>query len=103
MVRTVDAAAESFASILALNRLGIAIAAMIRTTGMAAMLMYPIIRPASAIPSPRRRPRLSRMVFRERCPRTMAGIPVSNPKGNIARMPRMRLPTALPSVSCGPA
>jgi hypothetical protein len=102
MVLTVDAAAESLASILALNRLGIAMAAMIRTTGMAAMLMYPIISPANAMPSPRSRPRLSRMLLRDRCPRIMAGIPVSNPKGNIARMPRMRLPTALPSVSCCP-
>src|SRR5262245_59131080 len=43
---------------------------------------------------------LFRMLEWERCPRITAGIPARIPSGKIAKMPRIRLPTAFPSV-CG--
>src|SRR5215470_11528424 len=75
--------------------------AMARMIGMKiTVLMYPMIRPARAIPPPIRRPPLLRILDWATCPRMMAGIPARRLKQVSERMPRMRLTTALPSV-CG--
>jgi hypothetical protein len=98
IVRTVLAAADSFAAIFDRNRFGIAIAAMIRIRGMAATLMYPMMRPAVAIPSPLSRPILRRIFAFDICPRMMAGIPARIEKHKRERIPKIRLAMALPSV-----
>ena len=98
IVRTVLAAADSFAAIFDRNRFGIAMAAMIRMRGMAAALIEPMIRPVVAIPSPLRRPMLRRMFAFDICPRMMAGIPARTERHKRDRIPRMRLAVALPSV-----
>src|SRR5215831_7087515 len=102
MVRSDEAAADSLAAILARNRLGIAIAAMIRIIGTSTMLMYPMTRPAVALPCPANRPALLRMLDWARWPSITAGIPARTPKHSNERIPRMRLAVALPSTGRSP-
>src|SRR6266851_6441586 len=101
-VRTVAAAAALFADIRAFMKLGMAMAAIIMT-GNTAMLMYPMISPARAMPAPFRRPRLLLMADRDRCPRMIAGIPAAIPKihvmeSGMERIPSTRLIVAFVSV-----
>src|SRR5579863_2454977 len=95
MFRTFPAAAASLAKIFARSRLGMAMAARIRTNGMAATPRYPITRPAMARPRPFRRPALFLISDREIWPRMIATMQ----SGNTLMMPRIRLATALPLVS----
>jgi hypothetical protein len=90
-------ALASFAAMRERNRLGIAIAAMIKTTGIASKLIYPMMRPASAKPSPFNLPMLLRMSERDMWPRIIAGIPARIERIVRLQIPKMRLATALPS------
>src|SRR4051794_38800431 len=65
IVRVPAIAEDSFAAIRALNRLGIAIAAMMSTMGMNATPAYPNTNPAIASPCPVSRPALFFMSERQ--------------------------------------
>src|SRR5215831_4400645 len=94
----IDATADaSFAAMRALSRLGVAMAAMMRT-GIIAIPMYPMISPARAIPSPWRRPWLFRISERDTCPRMIATIAEGMRK---EKKPRIKLAIALPLVEVG--
>jgi|ERR1022692_724349 hypothetical protein len=88
----------SFAAIRARNRLGIAIAAIMRM-GIIEIPKYPNISPVKAIPAPRSRPLLLRISEREMWPRTMATIAAGNKN---PKTPAIKLPIAFPLVSPGP-
>src|SRR5438270_6233062 len=92
----IEATAEaSSAEILARSRLGIRIAAKIRTTGVT-IPIYPRTRPAIASPEPFNLPALVRICEREICPKMIATMAA----GKInEKHPNTRLAIALPLVS----
>src|SRR6266581_3775802 len=94
IVRRELTADASFAAIRARSKLGMAIAAMIKT-GTNAKPVYPSTRPAMAIPRPVRRPALRRISDSDRWPMITATIADGRKK---KRMPQIRLAIALPLV-----
>lgn len=95
-----DATAEaSFAAILARRRFGIAIAAMIKTTGKINTPIYPSTSPAMAIPAPMIWPPLRRIRERDMWPVMIAAMPA---RGTRNKMPQIRLTIAKPLVLGSP-
>jgi hypothetical protein len=91
--------AASFAAIFARNKFGIAIAAIISTSGINAISAYPRISPAFARPSPVNLPALFRISDSDKCPSTIAATAENGMKIRIAMI---KLAIALPLVSAGP-
>src|ERR1700680_1828561 len=98
IVRKEPTAYASFATIFERRRLGIAIAAMIRMSGIITMPTYPSTKPAVASPESFSRPALLRMSACARCPRTIAAIAAGKIK---KRIPQVKLATAYPLFSPG--
>src|ERR1700729_3486499 len=95
MERSVPTAEASFAAIRARSKFGIAIAAMIRITGIIAIPIYPSTKPAVAIPAPPSRPADLRISERAIWPRITAAI---EPKKTNPTIPQTRLAIAFPLV-----
>jgi hypothetical protein len=91
--------AASFAAIFARNKFGIAIAAIISTSGINAISAYPRISPAFARPSPVNLPALFRISDSDKCPSTIA---TTAENGMKIRIAMIKLAIAFPLVSAGP-